>query len=90
MGFPQFFTPNNDEFNDTWTIKALSEQNQAELYIYDRYGKLLKKLIATKNSWDGTYNGNAMPANDYWFILNYIDQKTGKPQSFKANFTLKR
>ncbi|MDN6280686.1 MAG: T9SS type B sorting domain-containing protein, partial [Psychroflexus sp.] len=90
LGFPQFFTPNNDGFNDTWIIKALSEQNQAELYIYDRYGKLLKKLNATNNSWDGTYNGNAMPANDYWFILNYIDPKTGIPQSFKANFTLKR
>lgn len=90
LGFPQFFTPNNDGFNDTWIIKALSEQNQAELYIYDRYGKLLKKLNATNNSWDGTYNGRAMPANDYWFILNYIDPKTGAPQSFKANFTLKR
>ncbi|SHE57677.1 gliding motility-associated C-terminal domain-containing protein [Psychroflexus salarius] len=87
LNYPEFFTPNNDGFNDTWSITNLPD---AKVFIFDRYGKLLKKLDSSNNTWDGTFNGKAMPANDYWFILNYKDLKTGEPKRFKANFTLKR
>ncbi len=87
LNYPEFFTPNNDGFNDTWSITNLPD---AKVFIFDRYGKLIKKLDQDNNAWDGTFNGKAMPANDYWFILNYKDPKTGEPKRFKANFTLKR
>jgi len=87
LNYPEFFTPNNDGFNDTWSITNLPD---AKVFIFDRYGKLIKKLDQDNNAWDGTFNGKAMPANDYWFILNYKDPKTGEPKRFKSNFTLKR
>ncbi|MDX1271156.1 T9SS type B sorting domain-containing protein, partial [Bizionia paragorgiae] len=39
---------------------------------------------------DGTYNGNPMPTNDYWFTVDYREPGTDNKKSFKAHFTLKR
>lgn len=78
--FPKYFTPNNDGYHDAW---AIEEKNQAYLqmiYIYDRYGKLLKQLDTTNFwSWDGIYRGVEMPSDDYWFkaILKGENVMTG-------------
>ncbi|BDU25487.1 T9SS type B sorting domain-containing protein [Flavobacterium sp. GSB-24] len=80
---PQFFTPNADGFNDTWEIKGLENQNYS-VHIFDRYGKLLKTL-GKNGSWDGNYNGNALPSSDYWFQL-VLENGIIK----KGHFSLKR
>ncbi|WP_188405397.1 T9SS type B sorting domain-containing protein, partial [Psychroflexus salis] len=90
IDYPQFFTPNEDGYNDRWNIIGIANQNNAKIYIFDRYGKLLKQLSPSSPGWDGTYNGKVMPANDYWFSVEYEEPSTGKRQEFKANFTLKR
>ncbi|WP_291274426.1 T9SS type B sorting domain-containing protein, partial [Flavobacterium sp.] len=89
IDYPKFFTPNGDGYNDTWNISTLN-QPDAKLYIFDRYGKLIKQLSPTINSngWDGTYNEKAMPSTDYWFLLEY--QENGVAKEFKAHFSLKR
>ncbi|MEL0645775.1 T9SS type B sorting domain-containing protein, partial [Olleya sp. Ti.3.14] len=71
MDYPHFFTPNDDGFNDTWNIYGIEDQLDAEIYIFDRYGKLLKQLSPSGLGWDGTYNGNPMPTSDYWFTVEY-------------------
>lgn len=44
-GFPKFFTPNNDEFNNTWQIQGLTNNYKvSHIFIYDRFGKLLTKI----------------------------------------------
>ena len=89
IDYPKFFTPNGDGYNDTWNISTLN-QPDAKLYIFDRYGKLIKQLSPTLNSngWDGTYNEKAMPSTDYWFLLEY--KENGVAKEFKAHFSLKR
>jgi len=66
---PLFFTPNNDGFNDNWTIPGIFLYPDAQVGIYDRYGKLVCELNKTNLTWNGTYNGLPLPSNDYWFIL---------------------
>ena len=39
---------------------------------------------------DGTFNGQQMPTNDYWFIVKYSDLITGELKEFRSHFTLKR
>ena len=90
IDYPRFFTPNGDGFNDNWNIKNLSSQRDATIYIFDRYGKLIKQIWPSGNGWDGTYNGQQMPTNDYWFLINYKDTITDEPKQFRAHFTLKR
>lgn len=82
--YPKFFTPNGDGFNDTWNVDFSLFEPEVEVTLFDRFGKLLKKLNYS-NSWDGTLNGQNLPADDYWFI---VKRKTGK--EFKGHFSLKR
>ena len=90
IDFPPYFTPNGDGYNDIWNISALSGQMASKIYIFDRYGKLLKQISPAGDGWDGTYNGQMMPTSDYWFLLEYNDFNTGEPKQLRAHFTLKR
>lgn len=90
MDYPLYFTPNGDGFNDTWHISGLKNQPQSKIQIFNRYGKLLKYLGPSNAGWDGTYNGENMPPDDYWFTVSYLEPQNGSPKLFKAHFTLKR
>ncbi|MEK8180901.1 choice-of-anchor L domain-containing protein [Flavobacterium buctense] len=89
INYPKYFTPNSDGYNDTWNISNLSNQPGANITIYDRYGKTIKQIRPSGNGWDGTYNGNMMPSDDYWFVVSYTDENQNK-QEFKAHFAMKR
>lgn len=87
IGFPKFFTPNNDSYHDTWQVYGVSNQFQpsSKIYIFDRYGKLLKQLSPGSIGWDGTFNGKLMPDNDYWFEVTLEDGRV-----YRNHFALKR
>lgn len=88
IDYPRFFTPNNDGYNDTWNISPLKDQSASRIYIYDRYGKLLKEISTKGTGWNGTYKGQLLPATDYWFTVEYEEQ--GIVKKFKSHFSLKR
>ncbi len=88
IDYPLYFTPNQDGYHDTWNIIGIGANPTAQIYIFDRYGKLLKQLSPTGPGWDGTYNGNPMPSSDYWFQVIYTEDETEK--EFRGHFTLKR
>jgi gliding motility-associated-like protein len=88
IGYPKFFTPNGDGFNETWNVINVKNENKATINIFDRFGKLIKQLSPTGNGWDGTYNGELLPSTDYWFTIDYIENNN--PKNFKAHFSLKR
>lgn len=67
---PKFFTPNNDAYFDSWHITGVETLTGTMVYVYDRYGKLLTTLDSNSKGWDGLYNGNVMPATDYWFVAD--------------------
>lgn len=85
---PKYFTPNGDGINDTYRIPGLASQVGATITIYDRYGKLLKTVTTDGPGWDGTFNGNPLPADDYWFIVNYVEN--GVPREYRSHFSLVR
>lgn len=89
LTYPKFFTPNGDGVNERWNIECLSYQQFAKISIFDRYGKLLSKISPNGMGWDGTYNGKVLPSNDYWFVVEYLDELNNK-KTFKSHFTLKR
>lgn len=66
---------------------GLENQPTAKVYIFDRYGKLIKQISTKSLGWDGTYNGNPMPSSDYWFTIEYLEPDA---KTFKAHFSLKR
>lgn len=88
VDIPKFVTPNNDGFYDTWHIVGIDQIPGTVVYIYNRHGKLLKTLPHTSVGWDGTFNGQKMPSDDYWFVAKVI--QNGETFDLKGHFALKR
>lgn len=85
LDYPTFFTPNGDGINDEWKISDMDKFPKSVVYIFDRYGKLLKQMNASSVGWNGTLNGLPLPADDYWFRLILNDN-----QIVNGHFSLKR
>lgn len=81
---PKYFTPNNDGVNDIWSV---TDQNNDinNITIYNRYGKLVKFLPPGSTGWDGTFNGQRLPTDTYWYemVLN-------SSEIIRGYFALKR
>ena len=85
IGFPKFFTPNNDGTHDTWQVQGVSGmfQPNSNILIFNRFGKLLKQLNPLGAGWDGRFNGEKLPTDDYWFSVKLQDSRV-----FKGHFSL--
>ena len=105
VNYPHYFTPNGDGIHDTWNIWSLRGDASAKIYIFDRYGKLIKQISPEGTGWNGTFNGQMLPADDYWFKVIYSETNLAQPdpnnpdlnvndlvkiKEFKAHFSLKR
>ncbi|WP_339686027.1 T9SS type B sorting domain-containing protein [uncultured Nonlabens sp.] len=88
FGYPDYFTPNADGIHDTWNIIGGDRLPGTRLYIFDRYGKLIKQLDVDGPGWDGTYNGQALPSSDYWFRIEYAFD--GQQREASGHFAMKR
>lgn len=91
LGFPKFFTPNNDGTNDTWRIPGANTDfyPTSNIYIFDRFGKLITVIDPNGEGWDGTFNGKYLPSSDYWFSVELIDTQ-GNKRLKKGHFSLIR
>lgn len=83
--YVKFFTPNGDGINETWRIKNAQFEQNLNVIIYDRYGKLIMSFDSESVGWDGFYNGQQAISDDYWFVVNREDGRT-----HRGHFTLKR
>ena len=82
---PKFFSPNNDGFHDYWQIKNINKYPNSRIFIFDRYGKLLKEFTENSVGWDGFYNKKALMSDDYWYRV-----KLSNGQIFSGHFSLIR
>ncbi|NNL79683.1 MAG: T9SS type B sorting domain-containing protein, partial [Flavobacteriaceae bacterium] len=85
---PKFMTPNNDGYFDSWHIVGVETLPGTTITIFDRYGKQLAYLTSTSEGWDGRYNGQMMPANDYWFVADVVQGQ--QRFQLKGHFALRR
>jgi len=66
---PNFFTPNEDGYNDRWVIGNIEQYPNAKVIIYNRFGKVIKEFGADSYGWDGMYNGNPVQQDSYWYVI---------------------
>jgi gliding motility-associated-like protein len=87
VGAPRFFTPNGDGINDFWNLKGVNKQfnYKSVIFIYNRFGTLVKEILPGTPGWDGTFDGNPALSDDYWFVVELADGR-----SAKGHFSLKR
>ncbi len=94
LQYKKFFTPNNDNLNDTWNLEMpntllLHYNTVSNITIYDRYGKIMSVINPKSNGWNGFYNGKLALPQDFWFCVDLIDVN-GKVTTKKGNFSLVR
>ncbi|MDP4222135.1 MAG: gliding motility-associated C-terminal domain-containing protein [Bacteroidota bacterium] len=76
---PQVITPNNDGYNDEWIIRNIDLYPDAELRVYNRWGKLVfSTRNPAANPWNGTQNGKLVPTDSYHYILYLNDGSAPK------------
>ena len=81
------FSPNSDQYNDTWIIDNMNLYPDSELKIYNKWGNLIHQQNGLYQPWDGTTNGQELPSDTYYWILNlnYPDRDV-----LKGNITIIR
>lgn len=66
---PNSFTPNGDDYNDTWVIDNMEVYPNIELQIFNKWGNLVYKKTGLYEPWDGKISGEVAPSDTYYYIL---------------------
>ena len=80
---PNTFTPDGDGINDRF--RPIGEHiGNLSLLVFDRWGELVYTSNDPSVSWDGTFNGSAVPTGVYAYSIEYrnICSGTGRIRQF--------
>ena len=77
IGFPQYFTPNNDGIHDTWQVIGISKtiQPSTKIKIFNRYGGIIYDVKDYKNNWSGQAikqslgTADKLPNGTYYYVI---------------------
>ena len=64
---PNIFTPNGDEFNNTFQIKGIEFQGNAHLVVFNRWGGIVFEDTKYDGLWDP--NGGGVSDGTYFYVL---------------------
>lgn len=67
---PSIFTPNADGINETWVITGIDAYSNASVQVFNKWGSLVFEYSGIYQPWDGTYKGNTLPSETYYYIIN--------------------
>jgi large repetitive protein len=90
LEIPSGFTPNGDQANDTWIITrpgGLEQLNGAVVRVFNRRGIKVFESNGFEVPWDGTWNGQLLPADSYFFT---IDLHLKSKKTYRGVVTLLR
>jgi gliding motility-associated-like protein len=90
MGIPNAFTPNGDGKNDFFRAKYGIAVSQYRMRIFNRFGQLIFDSRDQLKGWDGNFNGKALPAATYAWMVQYNDIGTGRSIHLRGTVTLIR
>jgi gliding motility-associated-like protein len=88
---PNTFTPDGDEFNQTWNIVLAGvDLYSVDLFIFNRWGEVIWESHDASVGWDGTYDGKVVPVGTYTWTLAVKEVYTDKKYQFNGHITLLR
>ena len=97
LDIPNVFTPNNipDDKNDFWDIRYRGDEGKtlhdiypdASIKVYNRYGRIVFECKGSgcPVAWDGTYNGEKLPIDSYFYI---IELNNGSGRVYRGTVTI--
>jgi gliding motility-associated-like protein len=72
-----YFSPNGDNYADTWSISGLENFPDFELFVYNRWGQIVHHQVNNYIPWDGKSFFSLLPDATYYYIL-YLSKKDRK------------
>ncbi|RZK51607.1 MAG: gliding motility-associated C-terminal domain-containing protein, partial [Pedobacter sp.] len=73
LSFANSITPNGDGINDFWEIKGFQSYPDGDFSVYSRDGNRIFHSRGYSKTFNGLYNGKALPTGVYYYV---IDLKT--------------
>ncbi|HPI05624.1 MAG TPA: gliding motility-associated C-terminal domain-containing protein [Saprospiraceae bacterium] len=74
---PNVITPNGDDMNDAFIIPETCVSGEGgvevEVTIFNQWGDQVFHALPYLNDWEGTYNGNPLPAGTYFYVVQFSD-----------------
>jgi gliding motility-associated-like protein len=67
------FTPDGDDYNDTWGVPGYRYFKDVTLQVFERSGKRVFHTTTPDNRWDGTFLGKSMPIGSYYWIVEIAE-----------------
>jgi gliding motility-associated-like protein len=89
---PNAFTPDGDEFNQTFKpvfTSGFDPQNYS-LYIYNRWGEILFESRDATVGWDGVYQGELVPEGTYTWNIKVKQFHSDAFETFSGHVVLIR
>ena len=72
------FTPNGDNYNDTWVIENLDLYPNAKVQVFNKWGNLVHSQQGVYDPWDGTYGDKLLPSEVYYYIIDLYNNEENK------------
>jgi gliding motility-associated-like protein len=76
LSIPNAFAPGSMNYA-TWRIRekgdyatVLTQYPDAEIFVFDKRGQIVFKTVGFEREWDGTLNGNPLPVDTYFYVIN--------------------
>jgi gliding motility-associated-like protein len=73
LNIPNAFTPNGDTENNTWAIRPVTPTDQFNntiVRVYNKRGLLVYESTGIEKEWDGTFNGELLPVDTYYYTID--------------------
>lgn len=88
---PNAFTPDGDEFNQTWFVHMEGiDPQDFELLIFNRWGQIVWESKDPKGVWDGTYLGQIVPPGGYTWTIRAKDMLNDKKYEWQGTLNVIR
>lgn len=86
---PNTFTPDGDEFNQSWGIFIEGiDPSDFNLIILNRWGEIIWESNDVDGTWDGTYHGQIVPQGTYIWAIRTKDMLTDKKYEFNGSINI--
>lgn len=68
-------TPNGDGVNDSWILGGFEYYPECKINVFNRWGQTVFSSVGYSGQWDGRFNGQLLPIADYYFTIDYAEDK---------------
>jgi gliding motility-associated-like protein len=87
---PNSFTPDGNEFNNTWRpiITSGFDNTEYRMTLYNRWGEIIWESRDINEGWDGTYNNSIVPIGSYAWTIQLKALKTDYRQVLSGSLNV--